>query len=37
MICHTIDYARPIVDSIIAYGQVKGRPAIGIRAPISMK
>ncbi|MFY9384145.1 MAG: trypsin-like peptidase domain-containing protein [Dethiobacteria bacterium] len=26
-----IDYARPIVDSIIAYGYVKGRPAIGIR------
>jgi serine protease Do len=25
-----IDYARPIVDSIIAYGYVKGRPAIGI-------
>jgi len=26
-----IDYALPIVDSIIAYGYVKGRPAIGIR------
>jgi len=25
-----IDYARPIIDSIIAYGYVKGRPAMGI-------
>ncbi len=25
-----IDYARPIIDSIISYGYVKGRPAIGI-------
>ncbi len=25
-----IDYARPIIDSIITYGYVKGRPAIGI-------
>ena len=25
-----IDYARPIIDSIISYGYVKGRPFIGI-------
>lgn len=25
-----IDYARPIIDSIITYGYVKGRPALGI-------